>query len=227
MPGRHLKPEPFPSQAGVPGSGPCAGGRLAAHPGDNPFSASRVRPGAVRFVFEPGRSVHDLVECLRKNGWWGQIVGAHGSGKSALLAVLLPALRGAGQQPILIQLHDGQRTLPVDLRRVGAMQGETLIAVDGYEQLSRWSRWRLKRFCRKNELGLLVTSHCPLGLPELYRTETSPELARRVVELLLRDRAWQVPADRLAECFQRHAGNLREVLFELYDWFEHDRRKSP
>lgn len=227
MTGRDLERERCPPQAGSPRPGLDVAGDFAAHPSDNPFSASRVRPGALPFVFEPGRSVHDLVERLRKNGWWGEIVGAHGSGKSALLAVLLPAVRGAGRQPFLVQLHDGQRALPVDLRQVGAVRGETLIAVDGYEQLCRWSRWRLKRFCRANDLGLLVASHCSVGLPELFRTETSPDLARRVVELLLRDQAWQVPADRLAECFQRHSGNLREVLFELYDWFEHDRRKRP
>jgi len=190
---------------------------------DNPFSASRVRPGAVPFVFPAGVSRADLLERLRRNGWWGQIVGPHGSGKSALLAALLPALRGVGKEPLLIELRDGQRKLPLDLQRVDVIRGKTLVVVDGYEQLSLWSRWRLKRFCCKNDLGLLVTSHRPAGLPEVYQTHTSLELAREVVERLLGDRQWSVAPERLAAAFHRHQGNLRELLFELYDWFEQDR----
>ncbi len=194
--------------------------------GDNPFSAWRIRPGAIPFLFPPGVSAQSLVERLRQNGWWGEIVGAHGSGKSALVAALLPALRGAGQRPILVELHDSQRTLPLDSGQVGAA-GETLIVVDGYEQLCRTSRWRLKRFCRLESLGLLVTTHYSVGLPELCRTEVSPELACRVIAWLVGDRPWGVPDERVAEIFHRHAGNLREVLFELYDWFERGRCKGP
>jgi len=190
---------------------------------DNPFAASRLRPGAIPYVFSAGLSRTQLLETLRRNQWWGQIVGPHGSGKSALLAALLPAVRGLGREPLLIELHDAQRRLPVDLRRINVIRGETVVVVDGYEQLGLWSRWRLKRFCRRNDLGLVVTSHRPLGLPELCRTQPSLELARQVVKQLLAERDWQVDDERLAAAFTRHRGNLRELLFELYDWFEQDR----
>lgn len=196
----------------------------ASLPADNPFSASRIRPGAIPFLFPPGVSAESLVARLRLNGWWGAIVGPHGSGKSALLAALLPAMRSAGRLPILVELHDGQRALPLELGQISAIADQTLIVVDGYEQLSRRSRWGLKRFCRQKSLGLLVTSHRSAGLPELWRTETSPELACQVVAWLLGDRPWEVSHERVAEVFYRHGGNLREVLFEFYDWFEHVRR---
>ncbi len=194
---------------------------------NNPFDASRIRPGAIPFLFPPGVSAQSLVERLRQNGWWGEIVGAHGSGKSALVAALLPALRGKGRRPILVELHDAQRTLPIDLRQVHVVENETLIVVDGYEQLSRRSRWRLKRSCRQEKLGLLVTTHRSVGLPELCRTEVSPELACRVIAWFVGDRPWGLSDQRVVEVFHRHEGNLREMLFELYDWFEQERRAGP
>ena len=50
-----------------------------------------------------------------ENGWWGEILGPHGAGKSALLATLIPAVERAGRRPVLVELHDGQRRLPLDL----------------------------------------------------------------------------------------------------------------
>jgi hypothetical protein len=54
-------------------------------------------------------------------------------------------------------------------------------------------------------------------LPEIYRTAVTPELAGRVVDLLLDGRTPPPSEAELSDCLSRHAGNLREALFELYD----------
>ncbi len=135
----------------------------------NPFSASRVRPGAAPFLFPAGEDSAALVEQLELGGWRGEIVGPHGSGKSTLLAALSAELAARGRQTFSIALHDGERRLPVERRQLAALASGTLVIVDGYEQLSWWSRWRLGRMCASRGWGLLVTAHRPVGLPQVAR----------------------------------------------------------
>jgi len=190
---------------------------------ENPFCTRRIRPGAIPYLFPAGQTAESLVAQLRDAGWRGQIVGAHGSGKSALLAALIPAIEQAGRSTLLIELHDAQRRLPIDLGRDPRLAPPLVVIVDGYEQLSRWSRFQLNRCCRKRGLGLLATSHCPVGLPDLARTLASPGLAEQIVGELLRGRQWPLNAAELRECYRRHGGDLRELLFELYDLYEQRR----
>ncbi len=191
---------------------------------ENPFSTRRVRPGALPFLFGTDGDAAHLADRLRNNGWWGQIVGPHGSGKSALLATLVPAIERAGRQAVIIELHDRAGRLPSHWKRAIGGNDAFVLAVDGYEHLTRWRRFQLKRFCRRAAVGLLVTSHTPVGLPGLFHTAASLELARRIVEQLQRDHPPHVAAEDVAEPFSRHGGNLRETLFDLYDLYERRRR---
>jgi hypothetical protein len=195
--------------------------------GSNPFSTRFVRPGAIDYLFPPGESTHELVRRLERANWRGQIIGEHGSGKSTLLASLLPAIAQAGRAALLVVLHDRQRRLPagwVDRARLAA---RSLIVVDGYEQLGLASRLRLKRVCRRREWGLLVTAHRDVGLPALFRTEPSLEMAQAVVGHLLSGRADPFGAEAVADHFAECRGNLREMLFALYDRHEAVVRRPP
>ena len=188
--------------------------------GSNPFSTRYVRPGVVPFQYADGENVGTLVKRLEENKSWGEIVGGHGSGKSTLLAELLPALRRGGQRPALIELHDGQSYLGVHLSRFAERHQATMIVVDGYEQLGFFARLMLKWFCRRRKLGLVVTTHAPSGFPPLYCTAASPDLALRLVEHLLGKERHLFGAQEIHEVFHRHGGDLREVLFDLYDRYE-------
>jgi len=193
-------------------------------PNGNPFATCRVRPGAVPFFFRDGASAGGLVERLRAAGWWGQIVGPHGTGKSTLLAALLPHLRAAGCEVLPVVQHQGERAVPERvwefLRRRGNAGHRRLLAIDGYEQLSWWAAWRIRRLCRAGRHGLLVTSHADAGLPELYRTSVSRESARRVVAHLTAGAAPTVTEDEVTARLAARGGNLREALFDLYDLHE-------
>jgi len=186
----------------------------------NPFSTRHTRPGAMAYRFPPGEGADQLVERLRAAGWRGQIVGPHGSGKSTLLAALLPAMERAGQRPLVVELHDGQRRLPRDFRRSVGAATAAIVVVDGYEQLAPWNRYRLRRLCRRRKLGLLVTTHRPTGLPDLFRTEIAPELAWDLVEHLLAGLPPLLTPEQLRERLAMRHGNVREVFFDLYDLYE-------
>lgn len=159
-------------------------------------------------------------------------MGPHGSGKSALLAALMPAMRRAGKHPLLVELHDGQRRLPVDLRRLRETKGRfmSVVIVDGYEQLGRWSRFRLGRFCRRYRIGLLITAHRPMGFEELHHTKPTAELARQIVETLLANKRFEdasfeeLALKDIKKTFILHKGDMRETLFDLYDLYERHSR---
>lgn len=187
---------------------------------DNPFSTRHVKPGAIPYVFPAGENLGTLVARLRRNAWRGQLVGPHGSGKSTLLAALRPVLEHCGRRPLCVALHDGQRRLPLELEWPSATDASTIAVVDGYEQLSRWNRWRLKRRCRARGWGLLVTSHRDAGLPDLLRTTIEVDRAVAIVGRLLAGAPGLIGAEEITQCFARHHGDMREMLMELYDRYE-------
>ncbi len=195
-------------------------------PAENPFSAARIRPGAVAYLPTPTTNVGELVERLRQNDWWGQIVGPHGSGKSALLAALVPVIEQSGRPTLVVELHDGQRRLPI---KPGCLKGPDApkqLVVDGYEQLSRWHRHRAKRLCRRRGLGLLVTSHDSVGLPDLCRVATDLTLAQQIVSRFQDGFPPLVTAGDVAATYAAHDGDVREMLFDFYDLYEARRRET-
>jgi energy-coupling factor transporter ATP-binding protein EcfA2 len=183
----------------------------------NPFATRFIRPGALPFLFPKGASAATLIERLREHGGWGQIIGPHGSGKSTLLATLVPALKNKGLDVRLVQLHEGERQVPREA--LSAVSPGTQLVIDGYEQLSWWSRRRLKAFCRRQKIGLLVTAHEDVGLPPLYQVEPSAAVAQLVVEQLLNGQPAQVSPAQVEAAFQKAEGNIREMLFLLYDTY--------
>jgi hypothetical protein len=192
-------------------------------PAANPFSTRFTRPGAIDFLFPAGMDGARLLERLRLHGWWGQIVGPHGSGKSTLLAALEPHWESVGREPLAIVLRDGQRQLDwaaLSDRRLGP---RSQLIIDGYEQLSWWSRYRVKRLCRLHRSGLLITSHRTAGFPELFTTRVDLATAARLVEIVGRSDSGALPKPPIEVLLAEHGGNMRELFFALYDWYEQHR----
>jgi len=207
---------------------------------DNPFATRHTRPGALPYLWPDSpcaRAIGDsgdetqvaadsLIARLESLNWQGAIIGPHGSGKSTLLAALLPRLAAAGREPLPVTLHAAGRRLPPEfLQAAWAALRPSVLVVDGYEQLGWWARWQLRRVCRRRGHGLLVTAHHRGRLPVLHNTTTSVELALRLVGRLSAACGGEVPADVVAASFERHGGNLREVLMDLYDYDE--ARRAP
>ncbi len=219
----------------------------------NPFCTRCIRPGAIPYRFCAAESTAGLIDRFQLAGWRGAIVGPHGSGKSTLLATLLPGLNSHGLSVAPLVLHDGQRRLPPDFVATlpapgvsahkgsspsnspektacanprGRLRPETIVVVDGYEQLGLFSRCRLRWLCWRRRLGLLVTSHSPVGLPELHRTVITLALAQRVVAELQEGFEVRISPDDVARLYPQYRGNLRELLFKLFDLYQSRRRKG-
>lgn len=143
---------------------------------------------------------------------------------------LLPRLQAAGRCVELFRLHpQGSGRFAQTLRwrdSTASWKPATQIVVDGGEQLGWLRRTWLKWHCRRRGAGLLVTAHRDFGLPQLWRTETTTELAQRVVARLLGEsNAGWIGGEQVERLFAEHRGNLREVLFALYDLYE--QRRTP
>jgi len=167
---------------------------------NNPFATCWTRPGVLAFRFPAGQSAEKLITQLAAQGWCGAIIGPHGSGKTTLLATLRPLL---------------------------SVVGRGVHVVDGYEQLGRLARWQVRRHCRRNGTGLLVTSHRPTGLPTLIELKPSRRLIDGLVADLCDEIASPITPAHVAACYARRGGNVREMLFDLYDRHERLCRPAP
>lgn len=189
----------------------------------NPFATRFTRPGAIEFLFPPETSTASLVSSLGTAGWWGQIIGPHGSGKSTLVATMLPDLESAGRIVRHAALSQGERELPAAVKDPGNWTERTQLVIDGYEQLSWWNRRTIQAACRRQGAGLLVTTHVSCGLPILFQTAPSLELAQSIVRKLLADEDQTIAPADVAQAYRQHPTNLREVLFQLYDLYQNRR----
>ena len=188
----------------------------------NPFATRFIRPGAIPFLFLDGDSADAIFDRLR-NHWWGQIVGPHGSGKSTLLATLTPLIEAAGRSVLSLKIGPGERKLPpLDPT---SLSPTTQIIIDGYEQLSWWSRWKLHHVARGAKAGLLVTAHANVGFPTLYQTKPSEAVAQAVVERLTEAAGLPIPEAEISAAYHSTGGDIRETLFKLFD--VHQQRQSP
>jgi hypothetical protein len=185
----------------------------------NPFATRFTRPGAMEFLFPDGVSADGLVARLREHSWQGEIVGPHGAGKSTLLASLIEPLTTAGRTVLQVTLHQGEAALPQALDDWHPWNSATQVIVDGYEQLSWWSRSKLALRIGDRQAGLLVTSHAPTGLPTLLRVDPCLESAEQVVRRLVPDEA-VISRDNIEQAFRACDGNIREMLFQLYDLYQ-------
>lgn len=181
---------------------------------DNPFASHRVEALPYRW---PGFSWPALLARLGRLGDRGAIVGAHGCGKTTLLDGLEERLRRErAAAPLRLTLrreHErpARRLLEALARHDLA---ETIVIVDGAEQLGAVGWQRLRHRCR-GAAGLIITSHREGRLPTVHTCRTSPELLVELVAELAPDLAGR--AGGLPALWAEHGGNLRFCLRALYD----------
>ena len=198
----------------------------------NPFSAKRLRPGVIPFLFPPDMDWSKLDRRLGENRYRGQIVGPHGTGKSTLFADWKARLARQGWNVVTIRMHgalDRQQRrqdllkLVSSLLSVNPPRPNTIVFIDGYEQLARWQRVCVQSWLRIRAAGLVVTTHDDLGLPTLFRTQSNVELAGQVADRIAHAAnvgAVAPPAEVVDRLWNEHSGDIRETLFSLYDWYE-------
>jgi len=186
---------------------------LAKH---NPFRTEQLL--RVRYRLS-GTTWEELLRRLAALDYRAAILGPEGSGKTTLLEDLALRLRARGLRPRQLRLRAAELSFPRGLldRLFAEVRRDDVILFDGADHLG-WLAWRRFRGRSRAAGGLVVTSHTAHLLPPLIECSTSVELLEGIVEELLGAEA-TVLRPHLAELFERHRGNLREVLREAYDLY--------
>ena len=178
---------------------------------ENPFAVERV----LRVRYRPqGFTWEQLLSRLAELRYRAAIVGPEGSGKTTLLEDLEPLLLERGFVVHHLRLTRERRRFPVSRWwSVKQLRDKDVILFDGSEQLGA-VRWRIFRCLSRRAGGVIVTTHHPGRLPTLVNCRTSPSLLTQLIAELTP----QIDSDP-TELFQRHRGNVRDCLRELYDQF--------
>ncbi len=202
----------------------------------NPFSTRFVRPGAIPFHFPDGIRREPELNRIASKVWQTRaslIVGPHGSGKTTLLHSLQPLLERQ-QIPIeRILLHSpsasgvrrqasNQRKNASHVQRVQlGLRGESLLVIDGIEQLSGRSRRGIIRRASRRGIRILATAHKSFpGFTTVGETWAAPQLIESITSLLTENASESVKKTISDELRRRELStvtNVRNLLFDLYD----------
>lgn len=163
---------------------------------DNPFATDRVLRVRYRLL---GTTWEDLLAQLESLNFRAAIVGPEGSGKTTLLEDLEPHLRARGFPVCHWRFDDRKRSTP-------PVHKSGVVLLDGAEVLRPWEWWWYSRRLPR----LVITAHRPGLLPTLWECRTTPALLEEIV-------AGLHPGAKTEGLFEKHGGNLRVALRELYD----------
>lgn len=180
---------------------------------DNPFAVEHVLRLRYRFRHDDWPS---FLARLQSRNYRGAIVGPKGSGKTTLLEDLAEQLETLGLRVHRLFLNEQHRAYPSTfVRCVHDSLGERdVILFDGCEQLSLPVWWRFRWETRRAG-GLVVTTHRPGRFPTLIECQTTRELFRELVGSL--HEPTTQASETLERLFEKHHGNLRDAIRELYD----------
>ena len=205
----------------------------------NPFATRFIQPGAISYnCFDRGNVTELAKRFLELPSKRGIIIGPHGSGKSTLIASLVAELSIILPDSKIHQLRfstdrPAWRSLLVSTKQ---WPHSSIVVLDGYEQLKYWSRFLIERIARTRSISIMATAHQPIrGFEPIWRTSVSESSSRWVVEQLLQQAGHPagvkelLQSDAWSHSRAIHGENLRESLFDMYDWWQSsvERRTSP
>ncbi|MDR2345019.1 MAG: hypothetical protein LBE18_03045 [Planctomycetaceae bacterium] len=188
----------------------------------NPFSTCNWQAGTIEYIFDTGVDIKKIYEKLLKSGGIGQIIGQHGTGKSALLESLKNFLIKNGLNVNKNVLNSSQKKLSHDfVLSLRKRDTNTFYILDGYEQLTLLSKLKLRFVRYKNTAGFIFTSHRPAPfIPVIYRTIAKPEVFQNLVRNMIKNTNFYITDKKINQIFQETEGNFRNGFFKLYDLFE-------
>jgi hypothetical protein len=186
---------------------------------DNPFTVERVQTVRYRPFHA---TLEEILSSLEAMDYRAALVGPDGSGKTTLLEDLDQALTEKGRKTRLVFVND---TCPLNGPRrrelLADVEPDEIVFFDGADVMPRATWLMIKRRLLQEAAGLVITSHRPGLLPTLLECSTTPHLLRQIVDTLQPEHQ-PVPTPLLDDLFDRHQGNIRDCLRDLYDAFACD-----
>ena len=185
----------------------------------NPFCSERVNQ--IPFRFESGNWITNLKR-LAQMKYRGAIVGPKGSGKTTLLAQLENHInRDTNREAFLVFFYPDEKDQYQSLLDQGIRENHKgkILLIDGIDKISLKQKFQLFRALSKRE-GLVVCTHRPMLLPPFNLPtwiKTSP--SELLLDYVLAELKMSSPEVRAAgqAAYQKHRGNIRDVLRDLYD----------
>lgn len=192
---------------------------------DNPFSTDRIL--RVRYRLE-GITWEALLDRLAALSFRAAVTGPHGAGKTTLLEDLEEKLRARGFAPRFVGLNSSSvfREKRALLRMVTSLGPNDFLILDGAEQLNL-VEWMGVRWLSRRAGGILISLHRPSRLPTLWHCVTHSRLLEKVVDELAPGLLAESGPRDFHALFEKHRGNLREALRELYDEFSTNPARLP
>ncbi len=178
---------------------------------DNPLNSTAL--SSLIYQFPEGDEL-SILRQFEEQGHRGALVGPEGSGKSTLLLGLEKRFRERCFETVRIVLHPESLCLHAKtvISALSGLRNGSILIIDGAEQLTPIV-WRIICLAAPR---LLITSHREGLLPTLYRCRTTEALMEQLLIGLLGERAESMKRISL-ELFRLHDGNIRNVLWSLYD----------
>jgi energy-coupling factor transporter ATP-binding protein EcfA2 len=193
----------------------------------NPFSTKYFQPGAIEYEFFGKEYWDSFTRSCRNSHGCSLIVGPHGTGKSTLLMTLKKRLENAEADISVTSLflHDNGRSAQDFVRSLPSWKRADMLLLDGFEQLSLMRRFQVVAYACCYRKPVIATSHRPFpGCKVIWRTYVDQNTEQWVIQRLLGERDSTSVESALAsqewkESRTKHKQNLRESLFDMYDWW--------
>ena len=183
---------------------------------DNPFAVERI--GAIRY--RPLHTTFDqLLARLHELNYRAAITGPEGSGKTTLVEGLQQVLEQKGFKTRLVFVNDASLfDSPACRQLLSELTRDQIVLLDGADLIRRSDWSLLKRHTITHAYGLIITSHRRGLLPTLIECTTNPALLKDIVADL-QPQSRTLATEFLDSLYERHQGNLRACLRELYDLY--------
>jgi len=201
----------------------------------NPFSTRFIQPGAIEYGFFGKQSIDGLAAAVLAARSPSLICGPHGSGKSTLIASLISEFhRLKGSREIHhVRFSSENRASSAIRCSIKKWSERSVVVLDGYEQISLWSHIWIRWVVVARKLQLIATAHRPIpGFRVIWRTSVDERSSAWILEQLLVSHSHAVSVHQLLdteawrESRALHGQNMRESLFDMYDWWHQNQTGS-
>lgn len=180
---------------------------------NNPFSVSKIHNLPYQFS---GANMNTILRNWSSQNYRGIIKGNHGVGKSTLLKEIVCHLKRRDEKINYIFLNNKKKLCTIDLINLLRLDKKFIVVIDGWEQIGFF--YKILLYIKFKSLkGFIGTSHQNTIFPVIFEASTDFKTFSDLVMKLIAEYPEKMLPD-LRMLYDKNNGNIRDCLFELYDF---------